>query len=129
MPLAGGTAASIERKGKPQSWWVVGPGETAVGRVSGAVAAVEIRLVHDGKPSAAGYRYVVAISLDGTPHDWRAFSSAVDTTVAWPDGPVGDRDRIEIPLTPGTHEIGVSLLGGHGSRVLVRIRQSDVREE
>ncbi len=129
MPLAGGTAASIDRKGKPQSWWALAPGETAVGRVSGAMAAVEIRLVLDGKPSAAGYRYAVAISLDGKPHDWRAFSSAVDTTVAWAGGPVGDRDRVEIPLTPGTHEIGVSLLGGHGSRMLIRIRQSDVREE
>ena len=129
MPLAGGTTATIARKGKPQTWWALAPGETAVGRVSGAMAGVEIRLVLDGKPSSAGYRYAVAISLDGKPHDWRAFSSAVDTTVAWPDGPVGDRDRIDIPLTPGTHEIGVSLLGGHGSRMLVRIRQSDVREE
>lgn len=129
MPLTGGTTATIDRRGKPQSWWALGPGETAVGRVSGAIAAVEIRLVLDGKPSAAGYRYAVAISLDGKPHDWRAFSSAVDTTVAWPGGSVGDRDRIDIPLTPGAHEIGVSLLGGHGSRMLVRIRQSDVREE
>lgn len=129
MPLTGGTTVTVERKGKTQSWSAVGSGETAVGRVSGAMAAVEIRLVLDGKPSAAGYRYAVAISLDGKPHDWRAFSSTVDTTVAWPDGPVGDRDRIDIPLNPGTHEIGVSLLGGHGSRILVRIRQSDVREE
>lgn len=129
MPLAGGTTATIARKAKPQTWWALAPGETAVGRVSGAMAGVEIRLVLDGKPSSAGYRYAVAISLDGKPHDWRAFSSAVDTTVAWPDGPVGDRDRIDIPLTPGIHEIGVSLLGGHGSRMLVRIRQSDDREE
>lgn len=129
MPLAGGTTATIVRKGKPQTWWALAPGDTAVGRVSGAMAGVEIRLVLDGKPSSAGYRYAVAISLDGKPHDWRAFSSAVDTTVAWPEGRVGDRDRIDIPLTPGTHEIGVSLLGGHGSRMLVRIRQSDLREE
>jgi choline kinase len=129
MPLAGGASATIERRGKPQAWWALAPGESAVGRVSGAMAAVEIRLVLDGTPSAAGYRYAVAISLDGKPHDWRAFTSAVDTTVAWPSGPVGDRDRIDIPLAPGTHEIGVSLLGGHGSRILVRIRQSDVREE
>ena len=129
MPLTGGTMVTIDRRGKPQSWWMIGPGASAVGRVSGAQAAVEIRLVLDGKPSDAGYRYAVAISLDGKPHDWRAFSSSVDTTVAWPDAPVGDRDRIDIPLAAGTHEIGVSLLGGHGSRILVRIRQSDVREE
>lgn len=129
MPLTGGRPATIDRKGKPQSWWVLGTGETAAGRVSGAIAAVEIRLVLDGKQPGAGYRYAVAISLDGKPHDWRAFSSDIDSTVAWPDGPVGDRDRIDIPLTPGVHEIGVSLLGGHGSHMLVRIRQSDVREE
>jgi choline kinase len=129
MPLTGGTVVTIDRKGKRQSWWTLALGETAVGRVSGAVAAVEMRLVLDGKPSAEGYRYAVAISLDGKPHDWRAFSSAVDTTVTWTDAPVGDRDRIDIPITPGTHEIGISLVGGHGSRILVRVRQSDVREE
>jgi hypothetical protein len=108
---------------------VLAPGETAVGHVSGAMAGVELRLVLDGQPSAAGYRYAIAISLDGKPHDWRAFSSGADTTVVWSSGPVGDRDRIDIPLAAGTHEIGVTLLGGHGSRILVRIRQSDIREE
>jgi choline kinase len=129
MPLVGGTTTTLDRKGKPQSWWVLAPGETAVGHVSGAMAGVELRLVLDGQPSAAGYRYAIAISLDGKPHDWRAFSSGADTTVVWSSGPVGDRDRIDIPLAAGTHEIGVTLLGGHGSRILVRIRQSDIREE
>ena len=129
MPLTGGTMVTLERKGKPQAWWMLGPGASVVGRVSGALAAVEIRLVLDGKPSAAGYRYAVAISLDGNAHDWRAFTSSPDTTLRWPGGPVGDRDRIEIPLTPGTHELGISLLAGHGSHILVRIRQSNARED
>lgn len=129
MPLSGGTMVAIERKGKSQPWWALGPGASAVGRVSGAMAVVEIRLLLDGKPSSEGHRYVVAITLDGKPHDWRAFSSSLDTTVTWAEGPVGDRDRIDIPLTPGLHEIGVSLLAGHGSRILVRIRQSNARED
>jgi len=129
MPLSGGTMVAIERKGKSQPWWALGPGASAVGRVSGAMAAVEIRLLLDGTPSSEGHRYVVAVTLDGKPHDWRAFSSSLDTAVTWAEGPVGDRDRIDIPLTPGLHEIGVSLLAGHGSRILVRIRQSNARED
>lgn len=100
-----------------------------MGRVNGAMATVETRLLLDGKPASEGHRYVVAVTLDGKPHDWRAFSSSPDTTIAWGEGPVGDRDRIDIPLTPGFHEIGVSLLAGHGSRILVRIRQSNARED
>ncbi len=129
IPLSGGTMVTIERKGRSQPWWALGPGASAVGRVNGAMATVEIRLLLDGTPSSEGHRYVVAVTLDGKPHDWRAFSSSPDTVVTWAEGPVGDRDRIDIPLTPGLHEIGVSLLAGHGSRILVRIRQSNARED
>ncbi len=129
MPLTGGTIVTVDRKGKSQTWWAIEPGATVVGKVSGAIAVAELRLVLDGKPSAAGYRYAVAVSLDGVPYDWRAFSASPDTALAWGNGGVGDRDRIDIPLTPGVHEVGVSLLAGHGSRVLVRIRQSDLRED
>ena len=129
MPVAGARMVTVDRKGKPQHWWMIGQGETAIGSVSGAMAAIEIRLVLDGQPSAAGYRYAVNISLDGKPYDWRAFSSSADTTLTWAEGSIGDRDRIDIQLTPGVHEVGVSLLGGHGSRVLVRIRQSNARED
>ena len=104
-------------------------GDTLAAVVSGAIAAVEVRLVLDGKPSAMGYRYVVGVTLDGKPHDWRALTSTPDTTVRWGTEHLGDRDRIEIPLAPGSHEVGVYLLAGHGSRVLARIRQSNTRED
>lgn len=129
VPLTGGAMTSIERKGRHQPWWALAPGSSVSGQVSGAAAVVEIRLLHDGKPSTEGHRYVVAVTLDGMAYDWRAFKSSLDTSVTWTGGRLGDRDRIDIPLKPGLHQLGVSLLAGHGSRILVRIRQSDARED
>ena len=129
VPPAMGRVATIEGKGKLQQWSSLTTGDTLAATVSGAIAAVEVRLVLDGKPSAMGYRYVVGVTLDGKPHDWRALTSTLDTTVKWGTEHLGDRDRIEIPLAPGSHEIGVYLLAGHGSRVLARIRQSNTRED
>lgn len=127
VPLEGGEVVRIERQGKSQRWWDVGTSIAATGVVT-APAMAEVRLIIP-QPGADSLRYVVAISVDGKAVDWRAMTATPDTLVHLPGTTVGDRDRIELTLPPGPHRVGVSLVAGHGSRMLLRLRQAEDRED
>lgn len=127
VPVSGGAAVRLAYKERTQRWWVADLDETVTAQVEGA-ADVQVRLL---LPPEAGdsLRYVVAVAVDGKPHDWRALTAVPDSTSRLGDALVGDRDRIRLPLSPGLHEIGVSLVAGHSGRLLVRVRQREERQD
>ena len=128
VPLTGAEVVRIERDGKPQRWWDVPPDMTVTGQVSSREAVVEVRLVLPDA-TADSLRYVVAVTVDGQPDDWRALTATPDTAVHLPGAILSDRDRIELSLPPGSHHIGVGLIAGHATRMLVRVRQSEERDD
>ena len=126
--IEGGERVRLERGESNQRWWLIARDSLITATVVGPQADIQLRLVHP--PDAMErIRYVVAITMDGEPTDWRAFTSDPDTASRLNDDVIGKRDRIRIPLSPGVHRIGVMLTDGHGDRMLVRVRQSVVREE
>lgn len=128
VPLTGGEMVRIERNSETQRWWMV-PADGAVqAQVSGPMAVVEVRLILPDS-TADSLRYVVALTVNGRAADWRAFTSTRDTTASLKGAPLGDRDRIAVPLPGGWHEIGVALAAGHSARMVARIRQPEQREE
>ena len=128
VPLTGTQAVRIERNGNTQRWWDVSPNTAVSAQVTSREAMVEVRLV---LPDAAAdsLRYVVAVTVDGEPEDWRALTATPDSSVHLTGAVVGDRDRIELSLPAGRHQVGVSLVAGHAERMLVRVRQSEERED
>ena len=114
--------------GSEERWWSAPLNVPVTASVSAAEADVQLRLVHP--PGAAdSLRFVVAITVDGQPIDWRALTSLADTSIHLDGLRIGDRDRVRLVLGPGTHVIGVRLVDGHGERMLVRIRQAVLRED
>jgi hypothetical protein len=89
---------------------------------------VEVRLVLPSS-TADSLRYVVAITVDGNTTDWRALTSTRDTAVRFKDAFLGDRDRIELTLPNGLHELEIALTAGHSRKMLARIRQPEQRED
>jgi hypothetical protein len=85
---------------------------------------IETRLV---LPDASGdrLRYVVELSVDGKVVDWRSLTATRDTTAALKGRPVADKDRITVDLPAGVHQVGVKLVAGHATELLVRLRQPD----
>jgi choline kinase len=128
VPLTGGEMIRIERNGETQRWWMVTTDSAVQAQVAGPSAVVEVRLL---MPNATtdSLRYVVALTIDGRPVDWRAFTAARDTSVHLKGAFLGDRDRIEFSLTKGLHEVGVALAAGHAGRMVARIRQPEQRED
>lgn len=108
-----------------QRWWLVTRDDSLAARIEGASPVrVEFRLLMppDRLDTA---RYVVAISVDGVPHNWEAFTATPESTAVFAGATVGDRDRLEFALPPGDHVVRVSLVAGHGDRLLVRIRRPE----
>ncbi|MGQ0714157.1 MAG: phosphocholine cytidylyltransferase family protein [Gemmatimonadaceae bacterium] len=128
VPAIGAEMARLERHGKTQRWWSVTLGTPVTAQVSGPEALIELRLVLPAGTSDS-LRYVVKVTVDGRPLDWRALTAVPDTSARLAGLAVGDRDRIRIALPPGEHELGVALLDGHADRLLVRVRQPEEREE
>ncbi len=108
-----------------QRWWLVNRGDSIAAPVpGGAPLRIEFRLLMAPQTTDTG-RYVVAVSLDNQPHDWDAFTATPDSSAVFPGAIVGDRDRMEFTLPPGEHVVRVSLLAGHGNRMLLRIRRPE----
>ena len=114
--------------GSEERWWSAPLNVPVTASVSAAEADVQLRLVHP-RGAADSLRFVVAITVDGQPIDWRALTSLADTSIHLDGLRIGDRDRVRLVLGPGTHVIGVRLVDGHGERMLVRIRQAVLRED
>lgn len=128
VPLAGAEIASVDRDGVAQRWWSVAVGTPVTAQVRGPEALIELRLIVPPGASAS-LKYVVKVTVDELPVDWRALTAVADTSARHLGIPVGDRDRIRVPLTPGEHRLGVTLIDGHSAHLLVRVRQPEAREE
>ena len=128
VPLTGGEAARLERRGDAQQWWHAALGMPMTAQVVGDEAIIELRLVMSHQV-VDSLRYVVRVTVDGKPLDWRALTAVADTSAHFGAFSVGDRDRIRIPLSPGEHQLGVTLIDGHADRILVRVRHPERREE
>ncbi len=107
-----------------QKWWMVARGDSIAAHVDGGPLRVEVRLVMAPDRANAG-RYVVAVSVDGAPHDWNAFTATPDSAAVLGGAVVGDRDRLQFELPAGPHVVRVSLIAGHGDGLLVRIRRPE----
>lgn len=127
VPLGGGREVKIDRDGKSQRWWATEQHATVTAQVSGPRAMVQVRLALPDS-TADSLRYVVAVTVDGHPYDWRALTATRDPSARLAGNVLGDRDKIDVPLSPGVHELGVTLTAGHHNRLLVRVRQAENRE-
>jgi L-glutamine-phosphate cytidylyltransferase len=128
VDLVGGKMVRVERADGPQRWWNAALGVPVTATVSGAEVDVQLRLVHP--PGARDtLRYVVGVTMDGEPTDWRALNSQTDTLVRLGEQRFGDRDHLRFTLSPGVHTIGVVLTAGHSDRMLVRVRQAALRDD
>ena len=128
----GAESLRIQRAGgRTQRWWAVGRDSIVRANVSGTAALIESRLLLSADSAVpSGLHYVVGITLDGQEYDWRALEAKPDTGAHVAGRVVGDRDRIEVALAPGSpHEVTVRLVAAQGGRLLVRIRQADKPDE
>jgi choline kinase len=108
-----------------QKWWLVVRGDSIVADVEGgAPLRIEFRLIMAPHQPDSG-RYVVAVSVDGQPHDWAAFTATPDSTARLRGVVLGDRDRLQFVMPPGRHVVRVGLIAGHGDSLLVRIRRPE----
>lgn len=114
--------------GRIQLWIMAPKGKTVTGLVTAREVVVETRLVLP-KEIRSNNRYVIAVTIDGQPHTWKVFNATRDTVGRTLLGPVGNRERVRLELPGGMHRIGVRLLDGHGSVMLVRLREREPSEE
>ncbi|MGH7674895.1 MAG: NTP transferase domain-containing protein [Gemmatimonadales bacterium] len=116
---------AIASPGGNQRWWLAVRGDSLAARLEGgSPVRLEFRLLMPpDRPDSA--RYVVAVSVDGVPHDWEAFTATPDSAAVLAGAVVGDRDRLEFTLPPGEHVVRIALVAGHGDRLLVRIRRPE----
>jgi choline kinase len=108
-----------------QKWWLVARGDSLSAEVDGgAPLRIEFRLLMSPQRGDSG-RYVVAVSVDGTPHDWDALTATLDSTATYRGHGLGDRDRLQFELPPGRHVVRLTFVAGHGDSLLVRIRRPE----
>jgi hypothetical protein len=108
-----------------QRWWVVPRNDSVAVTVKGGTPLrVEFRMLLAPERTDTG-RYVVAVSVDGAPHDWEAFTATPDSNAVLLGAVVGDRDRLEFTLPPGKHAVRIAMLAGHGEGLLVRVRRPE----
>jgi hypothetical protein len=107
-----------------QKWWLVRRGDSVAAQVDGGPLRIEYRLITTPQHADSG-RYVVAVSVDGTAHDWDAFTATRDSVATFQGRALGDRDRLEFELPPGHHVVRVTFVAGHGDSLLVRIRRPE----
>lgn len=128
VPLAGSDPVLLERDGNPQRWWVAPLGVPVSGQITRPGAMAEVRLVFP-EGATDSLRYVVEVAVNGRPHDWRALTAVPSSTVRVNGQLVGDRDRIPLSLPPGPHQVTVTLIAGHGTRMVIRMRQPEERDD
>jgi choline kinase len=112
-----------------QQWWMASCNDTIKANVFGpSTVRVEVRLVlFDIGQNAE--QYVVEVSLDGKPLEWEVFKSTLDKEASASSLTLGDRDRIEFEIPPGSHHISVSMLAGNCEQFLTRIRNPEIDTE
>ncbi|MBA3853415.1 MAG: hypothetical protein C0503_03310 [Gemmatimonas sp.] len=128
VDVEGGQRVTLAHYADEQRWWLAPKDSAIVAVVTNPEADIQLRLLHP-EGATDSLRFVVALSVDGETVDWRALTSVVDTASRFATWTVGDRDRIRLSLKPGTHRISVTLVDGHASLMLVRVRQPVIRED
>jgi choline kinase len=128
VPVQGAELVRLERHGTTQRWWRVPADWTIRAAVSGPQARVEVRVVlpqtmQDSLP------YVLAVSVDSGAEGWYSLHASPDSEVRWAGGAVGDRDRIELQLGPGPHELRLKRVAGEVAHLLIRFRQLEERDD
>ena len=119
-----GSAVRLQRGSGTQRWFSALQGTHVIASLTGPEALIETRLVlPDSEPERA--RYVIEVTVDGKVVDWRSLTATVDTSVRLDGRRIGDKDRTMVPLEPGVHQVGLRLVAGHSSELLVRFRQQD----
>ncbi len=105
-----------------QKWWISTLGTPLKVRLKGPLKArAYVRLLLPPGTTKPG-KYVVQVALDGKPYAWSVFKATPDTEVSFAGAVVGDRDRVDIEVPPGSHTIELDLVAGVSSRFLGRIR-------
>lgn len=126
VSMLNASTARLDRGDASQRWYLALLGEQLVAPVMGPEALIEVRLVLPDSAAGDRLRYLVELSVDGQVADWRSLTATVDTTARFQGRRVGDKDRILLPLPPGgSHQVGVKLMAGHASELLVRVRQQE----
>jgi len=108
-----------------QEWWLTDRGDSLIARLGYSdKARLEFRALMPERFKGRG-RYVIEVSVDGTPVDWKIFHATPDTSVHFPGFIVGDRDRVTLDLPGGDHTVAVKLLAGTSDKMLTRIRKPE----
>jgi len=122
----GGTAVSITKADRTQRWWLVPLNTRTTAKVPGGAVTIELRLALPEGVTADSARYVVALTLDDRPLDWRALTSTPDSSTSLAGRAVRDRDRIELTVPAGQHTLGIELLAARAGDLLVRVRIPEI---
>lgn len=128
VPLPGAELVRLDRDGNTQRWWQVPANATIRIAVAGPEVRVEVRGVLPPDPTDS-IPYVLAVSIDGGAEGWHSLHASPDSGVRWPSGTVGDRDRIELKLSPGSHSLRLKLVAGEIPALLIRFRQLEERDD
>ena len=105
-----------------QQWWMASREQPLRATCKGPTQVrVEFRLLISPGDQTPG-KYVVQVSLDGTPFIWEVFKATPDAAAALPEMVVGDRDLIDFEIPTGSHLIEVGMLASTSDRLLTRIR-------
>lgn len=113
----------LEREGKgPQKWWLLQHGDSLLVAVDGpAPLRLETRpLFASGTVDSVGY--ALELSLDGEPYRFATERGPLDPDVRYEGYLVGEREREKYTVPHGRHVLGVRLLAGQPSALLVRVR-------
>ena len=124
VPVAA-SKVSVTRPGGSQRWWMLARGDSIAAELRALKRVrIEYRLLLPLGAEEPG-RFVVEVSLDGEPYDWRVFRATPDSSAVLPGYLIGDRDRVEYELAPGDHDVVVRLLAGTSDQLLTRIRRPE----
>jgi hypothetical protein len=125
VPPVAASKVSVIRPGGTQRWWMLSRGDSVKAELRAArTVRVELRLLMPPGVEEPG-RYVVEVSLDGKPYDWKVLKATPDSSAVLAGHVVGDRDRLELELEPGDHSLVVKLVAGTSDRLLTRIRRPE----
>ena len=118
----GGERVTLELPKGRQRWWVSTRGNPLNVVVDGPIEMrIDVRLILPAGTIEPG-RYVVEVVLDGKPHSWTTFKATPNLEAKFLDGVIGDRDRIKLSLSEGSHTLSVDLLAGTSDKFLARVR-------
>jgi len=125
VSLSGAQKVSLQLTGRTQKWWKLKKGEPATVSIDGERRVrVYSRALFAAVSGATG-RCLLEIELDGQPADWAILDTTPDAAVSLQDFVVGVRDRFDLAVPTGSHELKVSAVAGECQQMLVRIRQEE----